>query len=110
MNKGTEDQVQKETMNQGSSFGNGKESKDCLVESIHRSDLCLDISCELKVKYFLRGCLSSVPLANNFCEIPERIDLLESVSWSMDYCRRLNAKKVEPCSRVLGVIQSICGK
>ena len=110
LNRGPEDQIQKENVKLGRVFGEGKGSQDCFREAIKKSDLCSDISCELTVKYFLRGCLDTVPLPKGFCEVPERINLLESVSWSMDHCHRLGAKKVENCSRVIDVVQSICKK
>jgi len=96
---------------EGSAFGQGKSSNDCIDESLARLRASKGILGEARIRVFLKGCLDVAPPSPQMCEgVPPRSEIIRSATWSLHECAQRGMAGSQPCTRVIAELQERCRK
>lgn len=94
---------------EGVAFGRGRDSRQCVEESLRRLHNSRGFANEVKARLFLRGCLSAAAERAAFCEsVPRQGEIVASAEWTMNECRNLDAADISSCSRVMQEVIHHC--
>jgi hypothetical protein len=101
----------KKIQDEAQTFAAGKTTSDCVDESLRRLRDCSGIACEVRARVFLVGCLSAAGESPQLCDaVPPRSEIIRSVRWSLDECRRRGMPNSQPCSRLMQELQRDCDR
>jgi hypothetical protein len=93
----------------GAAFGQGKEVTACIDEGIRQVQECGGLPCEIKVRLFLDGCMTSASNTRDYCaSIPPRSAFLKRAQWTLEECGRRNLTTDQRCNRVMQGVGGIC--
>ena len=96
---------------EGSVFGQGKFSNDCIDESLTRLRTSKGILGEARTRVFLRACLDVAAPSPQMCDgVPPRSEIIRTATWSLHECAQRGMAHSQPCTRVVQELQERCGK
>lgn len=90
-------------------FGRGRDSRQCVDESVRRLNASRGFTGEVKTRLFLGGCLSVAAEPPGFCEsVPRQSEIVASAEWTINECRNLDAADISRCSRLMQEVLRHC--
>jgi hypothetical protein len=93
----------------GAAFGKGKASDACVAEAVRQLRISNSFSDELAHKFFLKACLGAATQPAGWCDdVPDKSELLGSVSWSLKKCTEVDMLNDQTCNRLMQTIQEHC--
>jgi hypothetical protein len=94
---------------EGAVFGRGRDTRQCVEESIRRLHTSREFTNEVRTRLFLGGCLSVAAEPPAFCEsVPRQGEIAASAEWTINECRNLDAAEISRCSRVMQEVLRYC--
>ncbi len=99
-------------INQGAAFGKGKGPAECEREALTRVEACHGIMCQAEEKLFLDACFRAADPDPHYCDgVPKQGEILATMRWEQDECRRLGKKSGDQlCMQLMQAVPEYCSR
>jgi hypothetical protein len=94
---------------EGRAFAAGRSSAGCVGEALARLSRCSGLTCEIKHRLFLQGCLEAATPTPGECQgVPSGNEIFASARWALAECQARGHAGEQSCPRVLQAVQRHC--
>jgi hypothetical protein len=95
---------------EGESFGADTDAAGCIDEALRRGAECDGVMCEAGTSIFLRSCLHTADVPDDYCDdVPSVDSILDAVRFRTAVCEeRVPKEQVKRCTRIVDSIQEYC--
>jgi len=94
---------------EGKDYGLSTDKEGCVSVAMARNKKDSSFSGALATKFFLQGCLKSSKETPGFCTtVPKPTQIIDSVNWQVDQCKKRGAANDQMCPQVMKTIQDYC--
>jgi hypothetical protein len=102
-------QENRQAMTEGQEYGRRTDDVGCMNEGVARQAHVTGFRDMLKNNFFTRACLEVARPTPGFCEgVPRRLEIMKSVGWQAQQCKRYGLGPETQCSQFFQQIQQFC--
>ena len=94
---------------EGRDYGRHADNQGCVDESISRYKKDTGFTSALASSLFMRACLFTSKPTPGFCnDVPSQSEIMKSVQWRVEQCRRVELSSDSHCQNLFAPVQQFC--
>ena len=100
-----------QTYNEGVEYGRRTDNEGCLNEAAARQTRVEGFTDMVRNGIFMQTCLEASRPTPGFCDgVPRQMEIMKSVGWQQQQCKRFGLKPEQQCGQLFQGVQRFCEK